>query len=161
MTRNHLLLAIDQFEAGQAAVDFTIGLTSLSDPHVTVFHVRELSPMLRVPPLETIDEASAMVQESVTRILRAGVSTDGLICSAREDAVARCIVEAAGEQWCNGIVLGSTRLRGIHRLSARGVRERVMRESPLPVFVAPPALQGGRQRWSTLLSHAAGNGIER
>ena len=156
MIRNQLLLAIDQFEAGQAAVDFTIGLTSLSDAHVTVFHVREVSPMLRVPPLETIDEASGMVQQSVTRILRSGISADGLICTAREDAVAKCIVEAAGEQWCNGIVLGSTRLRGIRRLSARGVRERVMRETPLPVFVAPPALQGGRQQWSTLLSHAAG-----
>jgi nucleotide-binding universal stress UspA family protein len=161
MIRNQLLLAIDQFEAGEAAVDFTIGLTSLSDAHVTVFHVRELSPMLRVPPIETIDEASDMVQQSVTRILRAGISADGLICTAREDAVARSIVAAAGEQWCNGIVLGSTRLRGIRRLAGRGVRERVMRVSPLPVFVAPPALRSGRQGWSTLLSHAAGNGTER
>ena len=107
MIRNQLLLAIDQFEAGEAAVDFTIGLTSMSDAHVTVFHVREVSPMLRVPPIETIDEASVMVQQSVTRILRSGIPADGLICTAREDAVARCIVDAAGEQWCNGIVLGS------------------------------------------------------
>ena len=157
MTRNQLLLAIDQFEAGQAAVDFTIGLAAASDAQVTVLHVRELSPVRRVPPLETVGEARALVEESVSRINRAGIDADGLVCTAREDRVAHCIVEASGAQWCNGIVLGSLRLRGLRRLCGRKTRDRVMRLSPLPVFVAPPTLRSAKPKWSTVLSSAGGS----
>ena len=153
MTRHQLLLAIDVTEAGQAALDFTIGFTALSDTHVTVLHVQELPAALRGPPLETIDQARALVEESVARLNQAGVPADGTIYSARESIVARCIVETADERWCTGIVLGSLRLRGIRRLSGRKVREQVTRRSTLPVIVAPPALHPSMANWPSGFDH--------
>ena len=83
--RDRLLLAIDQFEPGQAAVDFTIGLAAKSGANVTVFHVRELSKSLRVPPIETLADAHLLVDHTVLRMQVAGVATEGHLCSSRED----------------------------------------------------------------------------
>ena len=153
MTRHQLLLAIDETEAGQAAVDFTIGFAARSHGQVTVLHVRELPASSRVPPLESLDHARSLVEESVARLNQAGVPADGIIYSAREPSVARCIVDTADERWCNGIVLGSFRLRGIRRLSGRKIREQVMRRSTLPVIVAPPALRPSLTDWPTGIDH--------
>jgi len=157
MTRGHMLLALDRSAAGEAALDFTIGLASGRGARVTVLHVRELSPVRRMPPLESLDEARALVEESMERIDRAGLGAGGLVHTAPADAVARCIVEASTGRWCDGIVLGSHRHRGLRRLTGGGVRDRVMRNSALPVFVAPPALQCGRPKWAEVLSHAGGH----
>lgn len=154
MTANRLLLAIDQTEAGEAAVDFTIGHAALTGAGVTVFHIRELAPMHRVPPLESAGMARELVERSVAVLREAGIPTAGLISTAREDAVARRIVDVAVEERCAAIVLGSFRLRGFHRLTGRGVRERVLRISHLPVVVAPPALKYSRRTLAAALSHA-------
>jgi nucleotide-binding universal stress UspA family protein len=139
--RDSLFLAIDQFEPGQAAVDFAIGLAAKSGSDVRVFHVRELSRFLRVPPLETVGGAELLVADAVHRIRAAGVSAEGGVRSAREENVARCIVDGATEHHSEAIVLGSLRLRGLQRLSGHGVRERVLQLSSLPVIVTPTALQ--------------------
>src|SRR5450631_3725201 len=73
MTHHQLLLAIDETEAGQAAVDFTIGFAVRSHGQVTVLHVREFSSAMRVPPLESMDHARSLVEESVARLNQAGV----------------------------------------------------------------------------------------
>jgi len=156
MTRNHMLLAIDRTAAGDAALDFAIGLAAGWDARVTVLHVREVSPVRGIPPLESLDDARRLVEESMARIDRAGVAAAGLVHTAREDVVARCIVEASKERWCDGIILGSHRRRGLRRLNGAGVRDRVMRTTPLPVFVAPPALRCGRPNWAEAFSHVGG-----
>ena len=156
MTRNHMLLAIDRSAAGDAAVDFAVGLAAGWDARVTVLHVRELSTLRRIPPLESLDDARTLVEGSMARLDRAGVGAAGLIHTAREDVVARCIVDTSKERWCDGIILGSHRYRGLHRLNAGGVRDRVMRSSSLPVFVAPPALRTGRPNWAEAFTHAGG-----
>ena len=87
----------------------------------------------------------------------AGVAATGLVFSAREDTVARRIVEVAVDERCTGIVLGSRRLRGIRRLAGTRVRERVVRTSHLPVIVAPPGLRcSGRELTSALNASTAG-----
>jgi nucleotide-binding universal stress UspA family protein len=141
--RDKLLLAIDQFEAGQAAVDFTIGLAAKSGASVTIFHVRELNRSLRVPPIETAAEAQLLVDHAVERMQVAGIATEGQVCSARGEDVARRIVDEAGRQECHAIVLGSLRLRGLHRVSGHGIRDRVLQHSPLPVIVTPTTLHRG------------------
>jgi nucleotide-binding universal stress UspA family protein len=141
--RDRLLLAIDQFEAGQAAVDFTIGLAAKSGASVTVFHVRELNRSLRIPPLETVAAAQLLVDHVVLRMQLAGIATEGHLCSARDEDVARRIVDEASHRMCDAIVLGSLRLRGFHRVSGHGIRERVLQNSPLPVIVTPTTLRSG------------------
>lgn len=134
---NRLLLAIDQFGSGQCALEFTEQLVTATGNDVRVFHVRELAANARVLPLESLAEAEALVDEAVLRLRMAGVGAEGRSCSAREDFVARKIVEESVQWCCDAIVLGSRRLRGINRLSGRGVRERLLRMSPLPIITAP------------------------
>ena len=139
--RSKLLLAIDQDEPGQAAVDFAIGLAAMSKSDVQVIHVRELPASLRVPPLESAAEARVLVEETVHRLQTAGIAAEGETCSEREPHVARRIVEEASRRRCNCIVLGSQRLRGIKSIMGRGTRERVLKLSSLPVIVTPPTLR--------------------
>ena len=84
MTQNTLLLAIDQFESGQAAVDFTIGFAGEPWDDVMVFHVRELSRSLRVPPIETVAEAESLVDNAIRTIQIAGIGAFGLIRAGRD-----------------------------------------------------------------------------
>jgi hypothetical protein len=57
-----------------------------------------------------------------------------------EDRIAFRIVEESLIHMCDAIVLGTRRLRGLERLSGRGVREQVLRLSPLPVIASPTPL---------------------
>jgi nucleotide-binding universal stress UspA family protein len=148
--RSRLLLAIDQTEPGQAALDFTIGLAATSKSNVQVLHVRELSNSLRVPPLESAAEAQVFVEETVHRLQSAGIPAEGETCSERESNVARRIVEEASRRGCNAIVLGSLRLRGLSSIMGHGTRERILKMSPLPVIVAPPVLGAKKQSMASL-----------
>jgi nucleotide-binding universal stress UspA family protein len=143
---DHLLLAIDQIDSGQVALDYTTGLATKSGATVTVFHARELSNLVRVPPLETATDAQLLVNEAVGHLRGAGCRAGGRVTSVRERSVASRIVEEATHWKCDAIVLGSRRLRGMSRLSGWGVRERILRLSPLPVIVAPTPLLIGKQR---------------
>jgi nucleotide-binding universal stress UspA family protein len=139
--RSKLLLAVDQFEPGQAAVDFTIGLAAQSKADVQVLHVRELPTSLRVPPLESAGEAQILVEETVSRLQTAGIAAEGEVISDRENHVARRIVEEASKRRCYAIILGSHRLRGLQSIMGHGTRERVLKMSPLPIIVTPAALR--------------------
>jgi nucleotide-binding universal stress UspA family protein len=138
-----LLCAIDQFESGQTALDFVAGVASANDASVCVLHIRELSKIARVLPLETPAEAQELVGDAVLSLRMRGIAAEGHSCSVLEDHVARRIVEKALLWECQAIVLGSRRLHGISRLSGRGVRERILRLSSLPVLVGPAAEGNG------------------
>jgi nucleotide-binding universal stress UspA family protein len=140
---SRLLLAIDQFDSGQVALAFTCQLAVDHGADVRVLHVHERSMNARVPPLETGTQAQLLVDEAVFTLRLAGVGAEGLASSVRGDAVARVIVTESADWHCDAIVLGSRRLRGIERLSGRGVRERVVRLSPLPVITAPTPVVNG------------------
>ena len=143
MVWDRLLCAIDQFESGKSALDFVAGVAATNDASVRVLHLREISRMARVLPLETPIEAEELVREAVMELGRSGVPAEGRSGSALEDQVARKIVDEALRWECQAIVLGSRRVRGIARLSGRGVRERILRMSSLPVLVAPAAQSNG------------------
>ncbi len=99
--------------------------------------------MSRVLPLETPAEAEDLVREAVHSLQLLGVAAEGRSVSVLQENVARRIVEEASLWECQAIVLGSRRLHGIARLSGRGVRERILRLSSLPVLVAPtPEVNG-------------------
>jgi nucleotide-binding universal stress UspA family protein len=140
---NRLLLAIDQFESGQTALKFTAGLAVSTGAEVQVMHVRELSRAARVLPLETPAEADSVVDEAVFSLRMVGVGADGRACSFPQDQVPRRIVEESMTWKCDAIVLGTRRLHGVSRLSARGVREHVIRLSLLPVVAAPTPVHNG------------------
>ncbi len=140
---DRLLFAIDQFESGQTALDFVAAVARANDASVRVLNLREVPRMARVPPLETPADAEQLVREAVHSLQMRGVAAEGRYVSVLQEHVARRIVEEALRWECQAIVLGSRRLHGIGRLSGRGVRERVLRLSSLPVLVAPtPEVNG-------------------
>jgi nucleotide-binding universal stress UspA family protein len=138
-----LLCAIDQFESGQTALAFTAGVASANRSSVRVLHIREVPRMARALPLETPIEAEELARDAVLSLHRLGVAADGRSCSVQQDHVAQRIVQEALLWECQAIILGSRRLRGIGRLSSGGVRERILRNSFLPVLVAPAAESNG------------------
>ena len=140
---DRLLLAIDQFESGQTALRTSERLALATGAQVRVIHVRELSRWARVPPLETAAEADSLVGEAVFSLRIAGIGAEGRACSFPDDQVAQRIVEESMHWMCDAIVLGSRRLHGVSRISGRGVRDRVLRLSVLPVIVAPTPLDNG------------------
>jgi nucleotide-binding universal stress UspA family protein len=140
---DRLLCAIDQFESSQTTLDFVAGVASANDVSACVLHIREVPKMARVLPLESPAEAEELVRDAVLSLRLRGVAAEGRSSSAPQDHVARQIVKAALLWECQAIVLGSRRLHGISRLSAGGVRERILRLSPLPVLVSPAAESNG------------------
>jgi nucleotide-binding universal stress UspA family protein len=140
---DRLLYAIDQFESGQTALDFVADVASANDASVRVLHIREVPRMARVLPLESPAEAEELVRQAVLLLQILGVAAEGRSCSVLQEHVARRIVKEAQLWQCQAIVLGSRRLHGISRLSSRGVRERILRMSSLPVLVAPTAKTNG------------------
>ena len=109
---------------------------------VRVLHIRELSRMARILPLETPAEADELVREAVISLgwLASPWRVGPLVL---QDEVALRIAREAARWDCQAIVLGSRRLRGMARLSGHGVRERVLRLSALPVLVAPAVESNG------------------
>jgi nucleotide-binding universal stress UspA family protein len=136
-----LLLAIDQFDPGRAALDFATGLAVDSGAAVWVFHVRELPNTLRIRLMETLTESEDLVQSAVISLGQAGVSAGGRSVSAPEKLVADQIAGEARLMRNDAIVLGSQRLTGMHRISGRRIRDRLLRSSPLPVLIAPTPLR--------------------
>jgi nucleotide-binding universal stress UspA family protein len=114
---DRLLFAIDQYESGQAALQFTECFAAATGTDVRVIHVRELSRLARVPPLESPYEADALVEQAVFSLRLAGIGAEGRACSLPEDQIARRIVEESLYWVCDAIVLGTRRLRGVSRLS--------------------------------------------
>jgi nucleotide-binding universal stress UspA family protein len=141
MIWERVLLALDQDESGQAALRFTTELATATHSDVRVLHLRTLSKWARVAPLETPDQAEDLVREAVLTMRLAGLGAEGRSRSVSETQVGLRIVEESLYWVCDAIVLGTRRRHGIGRFSGGGVRERVVRWSPLPVLTAPPALR--------------------
>ena len=86
---DRLLCAIDQFGSGQTALGFAAAVASANESSVRVLHIRELSKMARVLPLETPAEAEELVRDAVASLQMLGIAAEGRSCSALEDHVAR------------------------------------------------------------------------
>ena len=135
----NLLLAIDQFEPGRAAVGFTIGFATRLGADVQVFHVREVPSSLGIEPMESQAESHDLVEGAVRQLQAAGLRAEGRFCSDHASCVPRLIAEEASERQCSAIVLGSLRMRGFQAVMGQRTRERVLTMSTLPVIVSPPA----------------------
>ena len=111
---------------------------------VRVVHVNEFQLGGRGLTVETADEATALVADAVTELHRAGIQASGLAAVSTCFGVADHLVAEAGRWSADVIVLGSCRRHGMRRMLSRGVRERVLRLSCLPVLTAPAPLKVGK-----------------
>jgi nucleotide-binding universal stress UspA family protein len=117
-----------------------------------VVHVVELIGFPTGFSLESVGEASALVEEGTFLMRMSGVGAEGVVRNARVDRIARVLLEEGLAWHADAIVLGARRSSGARRLLGRGVREQVLRRSSMTtVLVSPQSLRsknrlrGGRR----------------
>lgn len=132
-----LLVAVDQRESRHPLIEFTAQLATDIDTCVRVLHIIEFAGRGCTAPIETPDEAERIVQEAVFALRMAGVGSEGVSRAALRHDVGSLIVKGAVHWDSDVIVMGTNKSRGLGRLLGHGVRERVIRKSPIPVLVAP------------------------
>lgn len=150
---NRILLALDSSDSGQVALSFAMALAG-PGAAVRVVHVNEFQLGGRGLTVETADEATALVADAVTELHRAGIQASGLAAVSTCFGVADHLVAEAGRWSADVIVLGSCRRQGMRRMFSRGVRERVLRLSYLPVLTAPAPLKMGKPELAVQLQDA-------
>jgi nucleotide-binding universal stress UspA family protein len=136
-----MLLAIDDTTSGEVGVSFATAMARQFGASVHVFHVNEYLIGGRGVTMETHDEAKRLVDRSVDQLRAAGVEATGEFVLANCFTLGPRIAEAATRAGADAILLGSRRHRKLTRLLGRGVRERVIRVTHLPVLTAPSPLK--------------------
>jgi nucleotide-binding universal stress UspA family protein len=134
---NRILVAIDQFDDSGALVAAAGELSRGGHTAVRVVHCLEfIGPGCAAPVLSTA-EAELLVECAVFQLRSDGIPSDGLVRRADNGSVHRLIAGTAAEWGADLVLLGSNQRRGLGRLRGHGVRERLIRLSPVPVLVAP------------------------
>ncbi len=135
-----ILLALDSSESGPVAVSFTIALAA-SGAAVRIVHINEFQLGGRGLAVESAEEAGHVVEAAVAQLRSCGIQASGHASMATCSGIADYIVTEAASWPADAIVLGSCRQHGLRRLLGRGVRDRVIRLSHLPVLTAPAPLK--------------------
>jgi nucleotide-binding universal stress UspA family protein len=88
--------------------------------------------------LESVGEASAMVEEGTFLLRMSGVGAEGVVRNGRVDQIARILLEEGLAWHADAIVLAARRTSGARRLLGRGVREQVLRRSSMTTVLVSP-----------------------
>ncbi len=137
------VLAIDETSAGDVGVSFASALARQHGAPVHVVHGNLYLVGGRGVTVETREEATRLLDSAVAQLEAAGVETTGEVFHASVFGVAPRIADAAEDFGADAILLGSHRHRRMTRIFGRGVRERVIRATALPVLTAPSPLKLG------------------
>lgn len=134
-----MLLAYDGSEPSKKALQFTKELAKKLGSEVIVLYVIDIEKLaemlgeLEVNEVTNLEKkANSLVEEAVKELQGAGVRARGTI---RKGPPPEAIVEAAKEEGCSMIVVGSHGWRGFKRLLLGSVSEKVVRISDVPVLV--------------------------
>jgi len=131
-----ILLAIDETPAGEVAVSFATAMARHSRGRVHVVHANLLLVGGRGVAVETPEQAAQVVAGALAQLRFTATMFD----------VAGRIADSARRVGADSVVLGSHRHRRVARLAGRGLRERLVRTTALPVVTAPAPLKVGRRR---------------
>ncbi len=132
-----VFMAIDQRESRHSVVEFTAHLANKAGTAVRVFHGIEFVGRGCTAPLESRNEAELVVDESVFDLRMRGIGAGGQVRSCFSGDIGKVILSEAARWNADVIVVGGRLGRRRRRLLGQGVRERVLRRSPVPVMVAP------------------------
>lgn len=135
-----ILLALDSSDSGQVALSFTMALAG-SGTEVRILYVNEFLAGGRGMTAQTPAEARFLLDDAVLQLRCCGVMATGVVATATGYSVPDCITAEAGRWSADAIVVGSSRRRGLRRIACHGIRERVIRNSCLPVLTAPAPLR--------------------
>jgi nucleotide-binding universal stress UspA family protein len=119
-----------------------------------VVHVIEQTGSPASVSLESVEEASALVDEATFALRMSGVGAEGTVRRGRVDQVADILLQEGSAWHADAIVLAARRNSGVRRLLGRGVREHVLRQSGMATVLvsrqgvrSDRAGRGRRVRW--------------
>jgi nucleotide-binding universal stress UspA family protein len=138
-----ILLAIDDSDSSEAAVSFATALAVQSSAAVRVVHVNEYLVGGRGFTVRTQAEAIEHLETAVNTLRAAGIPTEGVLYLTNAFGVDLRIANSAHDWSADVIVLGSRRQRRFGhfgRFAGKGIRERVISLTSLPVLTAPSPL---------------------
>jgi nucleotide-binding universal stress UspA family protein len=136
-----IFVAIDYGRSTRRLLPFIAEMAKEAGAEVQVFHAVQFAGRGCTAPLEPVDEAQQLVDEAVLELWMMGVAASGTWRPAHLHDVSWLIAEHASSWSADLIVLGTKQGRGLQRLLGRGVRERVILRSKIPVMVAPTAVE--------------------
>jgi nucleotide-binding universal stress UspA family protein len=152
-TLSKILVPTDFGPPSVAAVDYAMGLASISGASVTIFHAYEI-PMSGVPDgtFVATPEMVSRIQSSAAAALAASVASHGGVVRVdsllREGRPSEAIHDAVREIDADLVVLGTHGRHGFVRALLGSVTEKVVRTLLVPVLVvhAPMALHESMAR---------------
>jgi nucleotide-binding universal stress UspA family protein len=154
-----ILCPIDFSESSRHALEHAAALAHWYDARITALHVSELfqvpavlpgNPSSVIGPYISRDTVIANM-EQFTAPLRDSVPIE---IALEEGTVARTIVETATRLPADLIVMGTHGRGGVEHLMLGSVTEKVLRKTPCPVLVVPPAIPAqarGQVRFERIL----------
>ena len=157
-----ILLATDGSLQADAAVDATIRLARFTDAVVRVLHVWNLEVHRRRGfwDVETRREANRLVDDSVSRLINAGVMADKELYQADGAHVAAAIVAVARQFEADLVVIGSRGLTDWQSIFRHSVSHQVLAALDCPVLVVRSGKHVGiGQTQKILLAVAGGDDV--
>jgi nucleotide-binding universal stress UspA family protein len=132
----HILVAIDGFPSSQKALPTAIEVAQKFGGDVFVLHVSEYGRGRAAAfSMETPAEAARLVADAVKTTREAGITAKGELRNVAAGHVAKAIVETAGVNAIDLIVMGSRGLSDVQGLFVGSVTHKVMQLIDIPVLV--------------------------
>jgi len=145
-----ILVPLDTFAEGEASLPQTLRIASPSTRLILLHVLPALTPAVGAPPTETLvheERAQEYLDQVAARLKRPGTKT--LI---RAGDPAEEILAAADQTHADAIAMITHGRRGLSRLLAGSVAEKVLKNSPRPVlFTRPDGSEGARRQVRRIL----------
>ena len=129
-----ILLAVDDSQPSQRAVEVAAVLAEMCDSEILVFHAREAAPNA-YQSFETLEAARELVAGVVARLRLDGLRADGETHTTRSGHTARDIALVADSAGADLIVLGSRGASDLAALLVGSVAHQTIRRANCPVLV--------------------------
>jgi nucleotide-binding universal stress UspA family protein len=135
VSRWRILLAIDDSEPSDRAVEAAATLAEISDGQILVLHAREVGSAARNPCLESRAEARQLVDGIAARLRRRGIRAQGEMHATRSGHAADDIADVARRIEADVIVMGSRGCSDLTSLLIGSVGHATIRRASCPVLV--------------------------
>jgi universal stress protein A len=141
MPIQHVLVPIDFSATADQALAYAIALAQQLQARLTLLHVLDLTPLsmgdaatgIPVTAVHELEiEVQQLLQASLDRVQQAGLQGESLLV---EGTPTHTIVETAGEQGVDLIIMGTHGRTGLAHVFLGSVAEHVIRQAPCPVLV--------------------------